>query len=155
MDTQSTILESYYNQHLKQNDIAIMLGISKQYVSKIIKADNRYKTEKETRRNANAEKRKVYMQDYLKNYTRPKKKDNSYEQLQSLLYQDSLELSYSHSNMNDYTFAKYNSSIYHRDKNGNLRLNKDIKVGSDVPKTINMNIKVPTQKYKNRCCISR
>ena len=66
------------------------------------------------------------------------------------MYQDSLELSYSSSNINDYAFAKYNSSIYHRDKNGNLKLNKGIKVGNDVPKTINMNIKVPTQKYKNR-----
>ena len=91
------------------------------------------------------------MKEYFKSYDRPTREDNSYEQLQVLLYQDSLELSYSNSNINDYAFAKYNSSIYHRDKNGNLRLNKGIKVGSDVPKTINMNIPIPTQKYKHRC----
>lgn len=91
------------------------------------------------------------MKEYFKNYDRPKKEDNSYEQLQALLYQDSLELSYSNSNINDYAFAKYNSSIYHIDKNGNLKLNKGIKVGNDVPKTINMNIHIPTQKYKYRC----
>ena len=51
-------------------------------------------------------------------------------------------------NILDYAFAKYNLSIYHRDKNGNLKLNRGIKVGGDVPKSINMNIKVPTQKYK-------
>lgn len=91
------------------------------------------------------------MKEYFKSYDRPKKEDNSYEQLQALLYQDSLELSYSSSNINDFAFAKYNSIIYHRDKNGNLRLNKGIKVGSDVSKTINMNIPIPTPKYKYRC----
>ena len=34
-------------------------------------------------------------------------------------------------------------------------LNRGLKVGSDVPKSINMNIKVPTQKYKNKYCYSR
>ena len=91
------------------------------------------------------------MKEYFKNYDRPKKEDNSYEQLQALLNQDSLELSYSNSNINDYAFAKYNSSIYHTDKKGNLKLNKGIKVGNDVPKTINMNIPISTQKYKYRC----
>ena len=110
-----------------------MVGVSKQYVSKVVKTDSRFKEEKQTRKDENAIKRKDYMKQYYKDYERPKKEDNSYEQLQALLYQDSLELSYSSSNMNDYAFAKYNSSIYHRDKNGNLRLNKGIKVGSDVP----------------------
>ncbi len=50
----------------------------------------------------------------------------------------------------DYAFAKWNSSIYHRNKKGNLILDKKIKVSADVPKSINMNIKVPTQKYNFR-----
>ena len=141
----------YFNKHLKQKEIATIVGVSKQYVSKVIKADSRYAEEKQTRKDENAIKRKDYLKEYYKNYDRPKIEDNSYEQLQALLYQDSLELSYSSSNINDYAFAKYNSSIYHRDKNGNLKLNKGIKVCNDVPKTINMNIPVPTQKYKYRC----
>ena len=151
MENQENILDLYYNKHLKQKDIATMVGVSKQYVSKIVKADSRCKEEKQTRKDKNAIKRKDYMKEYFKSYDRPTREDNSYEQLQALLYQDSLELSYFNSNMIDYAFAKYNSSIYHRDKNGNLRLNKGIKVGSDVPKTINMNIPIPTQKYKYRC----
>ena len=151
MDNQKNILDLYYNKHLKQKDIATEVGVSKQYVSKVVNADRRCKQEKRTRKDESI-KRQNYMKEYFKNYDRPKKEDNSYEQLQALLYQDSLELSYSNSNMNDYAFAIYNSSIYHRDKNGNLRLNKGIKVGSDVPKTINMmNIPIPTQKYKYRC----
>lgn len=151
MENRENILDLYFNKHLKQKEIATIVGVSKQYVSKVIKADSRYSEEKQTRKDENAIKRKDYLKEYYKNYDRPKIEDNSYEQLQALLYQDSLELSYSSSNINDYAFAKYNLSIYHRDKNGNLKLNKGIKVGNDVPKTINMNIPVPTQKYKYRC----
>ena len=151
MENRENILDLYFNKHLKQIEIATIVGVSKQYVSKVIKADSRYAEEKQTRKDENAIKRKDYLKEYYKNYDRPKIEDNSYEQLQALLYQDSLELSYPSSNINDYAFAKYNSSIYHRDKNGNLKLNKGIKVGNDVPKTINMNIPVPTQKYKYRC----
>ena len=151
MENRENILDLYFNKHLKQKEIATIVGVSKQYVSKVIKADSRYAEEKQTRKDENAIKRKDYLKEYYKNYDRPKIEDNSYEQLQVLLYQDSLELSYSSSNINDYAFAKYNSSIYHRDKNGNLKLNKGIKVGNDVPKTINMNIPVPTQKYKYKC----
>ncbi len=152
MENRENILDLYFNKHLKQKEIATIVGVSKQYVSKVIKADSsRCKEEKQTRKDENAIKRKDYLKEYYKNYDRPKIEDNSYEQLQALLYQDSLELSYSSSNINDYAFAKYNSSIYHRDKNGNLKLNKGIKVSNDVPKTINMNIPVPTQKYKYRC----
>ena len=151
MENRENILDLYFNKHLKQKEIATIVGVSKQYVSKVIKADSRCKEEKQTRKDENAIKRKDYLKEYYKNYDRPKIEDNSYEQLQALLYQDSLELSYSSSNINDYAFDKYNLSIYHRDKNGNLKLNRGIKVGSDVPKSINMNIKVPTQKYKYRC----
>ena len=151
MENRENILDLYYNKHLKQKDIATMVGVTKQYVSKVVKADSRCKEEKQTRKESNAKKRQDYLKEYFKNYDRPKKEDNSYEQLRALQYKDSLELSYFSSNINDYAFAKYNPSIYHRDKNGNLKLNKGIKVGSDVPKTINMNIPIPTQKYKYRC----
>ena len=120
MENRENILDLYFNKHLKQIEIATIVGVSKQYVSKVIKADSRYAEEKQTRKDENAIKRKDYLKEYYKNYDRPKIEDNSYEQLQALLYQDSLELSYSSNNINDYAFAKHNSSIYHRDKNGNL-----------------------------------
>lgn len=151
MDNQENILTLYYNEHLKQSDIANIVGVSKQYVSKVVKTDSRFKEEKLQRKNENAIKRKDYMKDYFTNYKRPKNYDNSYEQLQAQLNQDSIELSYFNSGMNDYAFAKANSSIYTTDRNGNKKLIKDINVGYDVPKSINMNIKIPTQKYKNRC----
>jgi len=149
LNTKEQILDLYYNQHLKQNEIAKIVKKSCPYVSKVVKADNRNKQEKENRKKTNAESRKVYLQEYFKTYDRPKKDNNSYEQMIAQQKQDSLELSYSN-NMSDYAFAKWNSSAYHTNSKGNLVIDRKLKVGFDVPKSINMNIKVPTQKYKNR-----
>ena len=95
------------------------------------------------------------MKNYFKDYERPKKQDDSYIELMALLEQDARELSYSNNTISDYAFAKSNPNAYHTNKKGNLALNRGLKVGSDVPKSINMNIKVPTQKYKNKYCYSR
>ena len=154
MSNKEKILDLYYNQHLKQNQIADIVGTSTQYVSKVVRADKRNKEEKEKRKTENSENRKVYMQEYFKTYDRPKKDDNSYEQMVAQQIQDSLELSFSNNIISDYAYAKWNSSAYHTNSKGNLVLNRNLKVGFDVPKSINMNIKVPTQKYKNRCVYS-
>ena len=141
------ILDLFFNEHLKQIDIAKILDVSKQYVSKIVKADSRYIEAKQNKIEENAIKRKEYLKDYYKTYKRPKQEDNSYEQLKAQQNQDSIELSYYNSGyINDYAFAKWNLSAYHRNKKGNLTLNRGLNVGFDVPRTINMNIKVPTQK---------
>lgn len=153
MNTKEQILDLYYNQHLKQNKIAKIVGKSCPYVSKVVKSDNRNKQEKEIRKETNAENRKVYLQEYFKTYDRPKKDDNSYEQMIAQQKQDAMELSYSNNNMSDYAFANW-SSIYHTNSKGNLVIDRKLKVGFDVPKSMNMNIKVPTQKYKNRCVYS-
>lgn len=57
--------------------------------------------------------------------------------------------------ISDIDFAKWNPNAYHTNKKGNLALNRGLKIGSDVPKLINMNIKVPTQKYKTKYYYSR
>lgn len=148
MNTKEQILDLYYNQHLKQKEIAKIVGKSNPYVSKIVRADLRNKQEKEHRKKENAKNRKDYLQDYFKNYLRPKKNDNSYEQLLALLKQDVLELSYACNELSDYVFAKWNSSAYHTNKKGNLVIDKKLNVGFDVPKSVNRNVKVPTQKHK-------
>ena len=153
MDTKEQILDLYYNKHLKQNEIAKIVGKSCPYISKVVKTDKRNKQEKENRKKTNAENRKVYLQEYFKTYDRPKKDDNTYEQMLAQQRQDAMGLSYNNNTMSDYALAKW-SSIYHTNSKGNLVLNRNLKVGFDVPKSINMNIKVPTQKYKNRCVYS-
>ena len=154
MDKKEQILDLYFNKHLKQTEIAKKVNASQQYISKIIKKDERYEDEKSSRKSSNAEKRKIAQAEYQKNYVRKKDKDIAYEQLLAQQRQDSMELSFSNNNISDYAFAKWNSSAYHTNSKGNLVLNRNLKVGFDVPKSINMNIKVPTQKYKNRCVYS-
>ena len=153
-DRKERILDLFFNEHLKQVEIAKIVGVKKQYVSKIVKADSRYIEAKQNKIEENAIKRKEYLKDYYKTYKRPKQEDNSYEQLKALQNQDALELSYASGNISDYDFVKWNSSAYHRNSKGNLVLNRGLNVGFDVPRTINMNIKVPPKKYKNRCLCS-
>lgn len=154
MSNKEKILDLYYNQHLKQNEIAKIMDTTTQYVSKVVRTDKRNKEEKEKRKKENSENRKIYLQKYFKTYNRPKKDDNSYEQMIAQQIQDSIELSFSNNNISDYAFVKWNSSAYHTNNKGNLVIDRKLKVGFDVPKSVNMNIKIPTQKYKNRCVYS-
>ena len=154
MSNKEKILDLYYNQHIKQNEIAKIVDTTTQYVSKVVRTDKRNIEEKEKRKKENSENRKIYLQEYFKTYNRPKKDDNSYEQMIAQQIQDSMELSFSNSNISDYAFVKWNSSAYHTNNKGNLVIDRKLKVGFDVPKSVNMNIKIPTQKYKNRCVYS-
>jgi transcriptional regulator with XRE-family HTH domain len=154
LNVKEQILDLYFNKHLKQKEIAKLVNTSNQYVSKIVRTDNRISTEKENRQKENRERRAKYLQNYFKTYVRPKYDDTTYKQLLELQKQDSIELSYYNNTISDYNFAKWNSSIYHTNKNGNLSLNRNTNVGLNIPKSINMNIKVPTQKYKNKYTFS-
>ena len=53
MTNKEMILFLFYNQHLKQNEIAKRTGTTKQYVSKIVKQDSRNIEEKESRKQSN------------------------------------------------------------------------------------------------------
>lgn len=154
MSNKEKILDLYYNQHLKQNEIAKIVDTTTQYVSKVVRTDKRNKEEKEKRKKENSENRKIYLREYFKTYNRPKKDVNSYEQMIAQQIQDSMELSFSSSNISNYAFVKWNSSAYHTNNKGNLVIDRKLKVGFDIPRTVNMNIKIPTQKYKNRCVYS-
>ena len=94
MSNKEQILDLYYNEHLKQNEIAEIVGTSTQYVSKVVRADSRINQEKESRKQTNSEQRKIYMQNYFKTYNRPKKEDLAYQQMIAQLEQDILELSF-------------------------------------------------------------
>ena len=92
MNNKEQILDLFYTQNLKQCEIVKQLKLSKQYVSKTVRADKRYTKVKEFRKQENAEKRKIYMKNYFKNYEGPKKQDDSYLELMALLEQDIREL---------------------------------------------------------------
>lgn len=59
MNKKEQILDLYFNKHLKQTEIAEKVNVSQQYISKIIKKDERYENEKSSRKSINAEKRKI------------------------------------------------------------------------------------------------
>lgn len=140
MDKKEQILDLYFNKHLKQTEIAEIVDASQQYISKIIKKDERYENEKNFRKSKNAEKRKIAQSEYQKNYVRKKEKNIAYNQLLEQQRQDSIELSYNPHPLSDYAFKKSNSSIYTYDsiKNQFVML-KGIKAGFDAPKRISMN----------------
>ena len=153
MDNQENILDLYYNKHLKQIDIATKVGVSKQYVSKVVKTDSRFRQEKENRKTENATNRKEYLKNYFKTYERPKKEDDSYKQLQAQLNQDTLELSYSCSNINDYALVKWNRGMFEYDKHSSdLVLRNGITTGYNVPKRISNIVSVNIIRT-NRMCV--
>ena len=76
-----------------------------------------------------------------------------YEFVKQQHIEASKELSYS-SEMSDLAYRKWNPSAYHTNSKGNLVIDRKLNVGSDVPKSINRNIKIPTQKYKKKYCYS-
>ena len=47
MSNKEKILDLYYNQHLKQNEIAKIVDTTTQYVSKVVRTDKRNIEEKE------------------------------------------------------------------------------------------------------------
>ncbi len=155
MNKKEKILKMYYEEHQKQKDIATKIKVTQSYVSQIIKDDVRYNTNKVAKHKLSMIKKSNYNKEYYKSYKRPKKDYNSYQELQAQLAKDIAELSYRNRyTMSDYDFIKCNVSAYHRNSKGNLSLVNGLTVGFDVPRTVNMNIKIPTQKYKHKCCMS-
>lgn len=140
MDKKEQILDLYFDKHLKQIQISKMVNASQQYISKIIKKDEKYEDEKSSRKSSNAEKRKIAQAEYQKNYVRKKDKDIAYEQVLAQQRQDALELSYNSHPLSNYAFKKANSSIYTYDSIKNqFVMIRGIKAGFDAPKRISMN----------------
>lgn len=87
------ICNLFYNKHKKQQEIAERLGVSQQYVSKVIKADDRYVKEKETRKIQHQEKRKETKAQYQKQHRQSKYDDIEYQRLLLLQRQHSFDIS--------------------------------------------------------------
>lgn len=153
IDNKNYILDKYYNEHDKPTNIAKELNVNPSYITKIIKNDIRYIQEKEYRANISKENRKIAKRDWIRNKRQSESDKQLYEFVKQQHIEASKELSYS-SEMSDLAYRKWNSSAYHRNSKGNLIIDRRLKVGSDVPKSINMNIKIPTQKYKKKYCYS-
>lgn len=153
IDNKNYILDKYYNEHDKPTNIAKELNVNPSYITKIIKNDPRYIQEKEYRAQISRENRKIAKRDWIRNKRQSESDKQLYEFVKQQHIEASKDLSYS-SEMSDLAYRKWNSSAYHRNSKGNLIIDRKLKVGSDVPKSINMNIKISTQKYKRKYCYS-
>ena len=153
IDNKNYILDKYYNEHDKPTNIAKELNVNPSYITKIIKNDTRYIQEKEYRAQISRENRKIAKRDWIRNKRQSESDKQLYEFVKQQHLEESKDLSYT-SDLSDLTYRKWNSSAYHRNSKGNLIIDRKLKVGSDVPKSINMNIKIPTQKYKKKYCYS-
>ena len=132
----NTIISKFYDFHEKPNDIAKELEVSPSYITKIIKKDDRYSSEKAYRPEISKENRKVSKREWIKN----KRKTEADKQLDEMLKKQhieaSKELSYSYE-MSDLAYVKWNRSAFVYDKNSSdLVLNKKLKCGADVPKMV-------------------
>lgn len=134
------IISLYYNDKLNTIEISKKLNVSKQYVSRILKTDDRYNSEKNERKNKNAILRKKKFNEYMNK----KRKQKAFETQQinaslDLLHtQASIELS-KRKKINNVALKKWNSSVYdyhYKSKEYRIKENMQDKVSYAIPKKI-------------------
>ena len=134
MSNKQKILDYYYNAKNKQSDIAMKLQVSRAYVSKVIKNDDRYEAEKNKRIKENRKNNKEKTKEYMK------KKREEMKNLESIVRHQHIqaikELSENHGISNK-AYRDWNKSVYrYNKKTSSYVLDKNINVGFAVPKTI-------------------
>ncbi len=130
------ILKKYFQDKMKQIDIANELNISKYKVSRVINKDSRYNEEKERRKLLSKQKHKENTINYIKSKRRTKIQDEVYQQLQQLHKQASRELS-GRKTISNLAYRNWNTSVYkYNDRTKSYHLKNGIIAGFDVPKQI-------------------
>lgn len=138
MNKKQQIIFLYYENGLIQTEIAKELNVSKAYITKIIKSDDRYVKEKEKRKNENKMKNK----EQTKKYIKMKREYNKIlkECIRKQHLQATMELSNKHS-ISNRNFRNWNSSIYdYNSKKKEYILKKDVHVTKDVPRKVSWKI---------------
>lgn len=132
------ILELYFNEKMKQKDIATKLNISTSKVCRTIKKDIRYIEEKELRKHNSTIKHNKDIQKRVEN----KRKSNQFKRnnddliLKSIHNQDSMELS-KRSHLSDENYRKWNCSAYqYNASKRRYEFKKELGRSFDVPKYI-------------------
>ena len=110
MERKEKILKLYYKEGLKVVEIASKCKISKQYVSKIIKQDERYLSEKKKRKDKTQQKKKDYTNKKMKEIRQEKMQIDAYMKQQHL--QATKEISGGQTIISNRAFRKWNASAY-------------------------------------------
>lgn len=134
---QDKIKELYFDYQYKQIEIAKELNVSTKYISKVLISDNRYKDEKEKRKNISREMHKQKTKEYIRNNRKNQGIDIEYEYMKHQHNQDSFELSSGKNVINNRAFRKWNASAYKYDsKTKSYHLVKNITTSYDIPRII-------------------
>lgn len=137
MSNRNKILQLYFDEKLNQTEIAKILNISNNAVSKVLKEEPRYQEEKNNRKKLNKIKRN---KDIQRRVEKKRRQTNSsdIQAIKRMHEQASLELSGGKKTMSNRAFRDWNSSAYkYNKKNKSYELIKGITAGADVPKRIN------------------
>lgn len=137
MSNRNKILQLYFDEKLNQTEIAKILNISNNAVSKVLKADPKYQEEKNNRKQLNKIKRN---KDIQRRVEKKRKQTNSsdIQIIKKMHEQASLELSGGTKPISNRAFRNWNSSVYkYNSRNQSYELKKGINAGADVPKRIN------------------
>ncbi len=133
------ILEFYFNKKMKQVDIARVLGISANAVSKTLKRDSRFEKEKKQRKELNKIKHNKIIQKSVEEKRKRVALNKSIDILilKEMHNQASFELSGGKRPINNVSYRNWNKSAYKFDRNKKAYiLKKEINAGYDVPKKI-------------------
>lgn len=136
MDKKAIILQLFFEQHKKVKDIASLIDVSSAYITKIIKTDERYDTEKLARKNATVERHRKVSFACVMRRREQKRNDNNYYILQEQHRQAAYELSGKRRLSNE-KYRRWNSSAYTYCPT-KVRYNFDNSLGrsADVPRYI-------------------
>ena len=135
--SKETIINLFYIEHLKVKEISEKVNTSSAYITKIIKQDARYLQEKESRKSASKEKRKIAQNTFIKNKREKQRIDDNYSIVQSQHEQASKELSKTKYLTNE-NFRKWNYSAYkYNPSKRRYEFDSTLGRAADVPMYIN------------------
>ena len=138
MNNKDKILTLFFKNKLKMTEISEELKVSKQYVSRIVRNDERYTKEKERRKAENKEKQK----NRVKRYIYQKRKKEQLERINANMEMQHIQASHelsSRTGINNRAFRNWNTGMYsynYKTKEYRVKDKYKDKVSYAVPKKI-------------------
>lgn len=135
-NSKELIIKYFFNEHLKVKEIAEIIHTSSSYITKIIKQDKRYYTEKEYRYTKSKKKRKQDQNKFIKHKREQKRFDDNFAFVEEQHRQATLELSKS-KHLSNESYRKWNISAYkYNPSKHRYEFNDNLGRSADVPKYI-------------------
>lgn len=105
------IINLFYIEHLKVKEIAERMNVTSAYITKVIKQDVRYMSEKDFRKAISKDKRRITQNNFIKNKREKQRMEDNYQAIKAQHDQASRELSKSKYLSNE-NYRKWNYSAY-------------------------------------------